>query len=441
MASVNYYLKGAVSEKNIQKLKQSEKHYLKELLEKPLQIFLKVSMAGERLQIFTKRRIAQKFWNKEKQEVDYRKYRTGVTEINDWLTGLRKSVVKRCLELENNGERITQAELRQILLERSIIKPTGLTIEDYFKRFIKDHKTASGHALMKNTLKKYNSLLNQLINYCASNGVKPVSSNIHYEFIKGFRDYLSIDLGLADNTTTKYLKSLNTFTRYLFKKGIVKPFDISNIKSVETEREVHVLKLNQVLDLQKLEIKKECLARARDVFCFMCWTGQRFSDTERIKWENIIEDENGKYWDLVTQKTNERIKVPLVNHALEILDKYKDYPIPLPIISNQKMNEYLKDLGKEAELNHSEKIIRQYQGRKKELTVPFYDVLTTHVARKSFITNSLILGVPERVVRDVSGHKDERSFRRYIKLADEYKMNAIRDAYDNFDIDKQTESK
>jgi len=68
--------------------------------------------------------------------------------------------------------------------------------------------------------------------------------------------------------------------------------------------------------------------------------------------------------------------------------------------------------------------------------VPFYEVLTSHVGRKSYITNSLILGVPERVVKEVSGHKDEKSFRRYVQLAESYKSQVIRKAFSKENIRK-----
>ena len=85
-------------------------------------------------------------------------------------------------------------------------------------------------------------------------------------------------------------------------------------------------------------------------------------------------------------------------------------------------------------MNKSTKILRYFDGVKKEDFVPFYQVLTTHVARKSFITNALMPGVPERIARDVSGHKDEKSFRRYVKLVDSYKDEVIRGAFDGMDL-------
>jgi integrase len=100
------------------------------------------------------------------------------------------------------------------------------------------------------------------------------------------------------------------------------------------------------------------------------------------------------------------------------------------------MNQYLKKLGEIAELNVQTKVVRYYDGRRDEQYFPFHQVLTTHIARKSYITNSLILGIPERVVREVSGHKDEKSFRRYIKLAESYKSQVIQKAFSKENIEK-----
>lgn len=80
-------------------------------------------------------------------------------------------------------------------------------------------------------------------------------------------------------------------------------------------------------------------------------------------------------------------------------------------------------------------MIGRYIGEKEEY-VPFYEVLTTHVGRKSFITNSLILGIPERVVKEVSGHKDEKSFQQYVKLVESYKAQKIEEGYSRDNIEK-----
>ncbi len=80
--------------------------------------------------------------------------------------------------------------------------------------------------------------------------------------------------------------------------------------------------------------------------------------------------------------------------------------------------------------------VEYHDGIRKETYVPFFNLLTTHVARKSYITNSLIIGIPERVVKEVSGHKSEKDFRRYVNLASSYKDEVIRRSYSTENISK-----
>ncbi len=169
----------------------------------------------------------------------------------------------------------------------------------------------------------------------------------------------------------------------------------------------------------------------------MCWTGQRYSDINKISHNDISENANGeKVWNLITYKTQTRISVPIVPYAEEILDKYKDFVTPILIISNQNLNNYLKELGRLVKFGWQVKTSRYYEGVIQLEELPFYEVLTTHVGRKSYITNSLILGVPERVVKEVSGHKDENSFRRYVQLAEINKSQVIRKAFSKENIRK-----
>jgi len=169
----------------------------------------------------------------------------------------------------------------------------------------------------------------------------------------------------------------------------------------------------------------------------MCWTGQRYSDIEKIKREDIYTEKGGqKVWDLIVEKTGERIIIPIITYADKILEKFKNDPYPLPRITNQRMNQYLKTIGRIAEFHQTIKIIKYYNDNKQEFYEPLRQHLTTHVARKSYITNSLILGIPERIVREVSGHKDEKSFRRYVNLAKSYKNQVIQDAYSKGNLSK-----
>lgn len=438
MASVNYYLKGAISEKHIEELRKNEDtEFLNEILSQPLQIFLKLSTQGRRIQVYIKRRIAQKYWNSSKQEYNPRRYRDNCAAKNAWLRELKTEVAELADKNERNGIITTNREIKEILANKIVSKPVKESFEELLYSFLKEHKKNDGNPLNESTKKKYMVVYKNLKDYSESYHIKLEIGRINEDYLQDFREYLTKVKGLTDNTVVTNLKVIKTFLRHYMKRGIVKNIDFSEVKTIEKEGEIYVLPIDRVLELQYADIENERLQRVRDVFCFMCWTGQRYSDIAKINHNDIVEKADGeKDWNLITSKTQSRISVPIVQFAQEILDKYKDFETPIPIYSNQKINDYLKELGKLVKFDWSVKSSKFFEGVLHQKQVPFYKVLTTHVGRKSYITNSLILGVPERVVKEVSGHRDENSFRRYVKLAESYKSQVIRKAFSKDNIRK-----
>jgi site-specific recombinase XerD len=438
MASVNFYLKGAISEKHIEELRNSgDTESLNELLTDPLQIFLKLSTQGRRIQVYTKRRITQKFWDSSKQEYNPRRYRDNCVAKNAWLRELKTEVAELADNNERNGKITTSKEIKEILTNKILNKPIKETFEELLYSFLKDLKKSDGNPVKESTKKKYITAYKHLKDYSKSHNIRLEIERIDDVFLQDFREYLTRIKELSDNTIVKILKEIKTFLRYCMKKGIIKNIDLSDVKTIYKEGEIYVLPIDKVLELQYADLKTERLQRVRDVFCFMCWTGQRYSDINKISHNDISENANGeKVWNLITYKTQTRISVPIIPYAEEILDKYKDFVTPIPIISNQNLNNYLKELGRLVKFGWQVKTSRYYEGVIQQEDVPFYEVLTTHVGRKSYITNSLILGVPERVVKEVSGHKDENSFRRYVQLAESYKSQVIRKAFSKENIRK-----
>ena len=430
MATVNYYIKGAISDDRIEILKSNDNSWLQSELKVPRQIYLKLSTTGDRLQIYTGKRISQAMWNKSKQEIDTRKYRNGGVKLNKWLTDLKNDVLQLATDNELNSERTLTEDIKEILSKKKLNKPSATSFEDYINQFLSLQKTGDGYSLKSNTIKKYEGFHNHIIGFSLKTGVSLELSRLDKRFLNDFKDYLSKTKKLSDNTVAKYVKAAKTFIRFYVARGLIKPFDISEIKSKEREGEIFVLPIKQIIELQNHQFKSSALSRARDVFCFMCWTGQRYSDITNLTRKQLcLNDHKEAIWKLVTVKTNENISVPIISYAEEIMAKYEKEEYPIPRFTNQKLNFHLKTIGEKAEINNLVKVVKYYDGRKVEDHVPFYKVLTTHVARKSYITNSLILGVPERVVREVSGHKDEKSFRRYVNLAESYSNNMVQAAY------------
>ncbi len=299
----------------------------------------------------------------------------GGDEINEFLINFKKEVTQYCLKVENQGSEIDESKIADILKKMSSKGIQESDIPGHFNSFLSEYRTEKGYSIKPNTVKKYISLCNHMIEYFEDKSIKFSLQRINRTFFDKFKEYLMWDAGLSDNTVAKYLKTLKTFARFYINKGEINYFELSSIASKEKEGEIYVLSIKQILHLQNLDIKNEAWANARDVFCFMCWTGQRYSDIEKIKRNEIIKHNGDYYWELITSKTGEKIKVPLIEYALTILDKYKNDDKPLPVVSNQKINEHLKKIGEKADFKESAKVILYYDGREDVSFVPFFEVL------------------------------------------------------------------
>jgi integrase len=182
--------------------------------------------------------------------------------------------------------------------------------------------------------------------------------------------------------------------------------------------------LNQLRDFSIPETKKY-LERVRDVFLFCCFTGLRHSDVYNLKRSDVKEN----HIEITTIKTADNLIIELNNHSKTILDKYKEVAFEdnkaLPVISNQKMNDYLKELAELAEINEP---VREtyYKGNQRiDEVTPKYALLGTHAARRTFICNALSLGIPPQVVMKWTGHNDYKAMKPYIDIADDIKVSAM----------------
>ena len=121
------------------------------------------------------------------------------------------------------------------------------------------------------------------------------------------------------------------------------------------------------------------------------------------------------------KKTNDTsITVPLNEYCKEILDRYHYLPTAIPIFTEQHFNKSLKEMAEKVGLIRLVRRITWIRGKPSQHSLPLHEVLSSHIARKTFITNSLILGMGESEVKKISGHKDDRSFRRYVEMGNSY---------------------
>lgn len=185
-----------------------------------------------------------------------------------------------------------------------------------------------------------------------------------------------------------------------------------------------------LIDMEGNEYKKKvkevgALQKTKDLFCFCCFTSLRYSDMASLKRTDI----EGNKMHIVTQKTNDRITIDLNSYAMAILDKYKDETFPqglaLPVITNQKMNYYLKDLCELCGFNDPISKTCYRAGQKVEETFPKYELIGTHAGRRTFICFALSQGIPPQVVMKWTGHSDYKAMKPYIDIAEKTKAEAM----------------
>lgn len=237
---------------------------------------------------------------------------------------------------------------------------------------------------------------------------------------------------LRNTTIAKHLAFVRWFLRWAAQKGYyngtvhdtfkpkIKGID-GNSKEIIylTQSEIKTLETHQFLPTQS------ALERVRDVFLFCCFTGLRYSDVAKLKRTDIKDG----FIEVVTKKTNDGLRIELNKHSQAILDKYKEIPLPgdlaLPVISNVKMNAYLKTLGQVCGIDEPTRIV-YFQGNKRfEDVLPKWALLTTHCGRRTFVVTALQLGIPSEVIMKWTGHSDFSAMKPYVKIVDELKARAM----------------
>lgn len=293
-----------------------------------------------------------------------------------------------------------------------------------FQEFINTNKTTKS----PRTIKTYVTNKNFLQEFENSTGYKLHFESINVDFFEKLRDYAFDIKKTKNNYFSKIIAVLKTFMNWAYEREYHENLIYKKFKKRDDETEVIYLTMDELMSLYNFEFKSKRLEYVRDVYCFGCFTGLRFSDIRQLRTSNVFKD----HLKLNIQKTKtiDHI-IPLNTYSRAILDKYKETIYePLPIISEQKFNKYIKECAKDVEINTLTTITRYIGQKRIDKTVPKHQLITSHTARKTFVTNSLILGMKEMVVRNITGHKKEDSFRRYVKIAEDFKKSEMDNTWD-----------
>ena len=242
---------------------------------------------------------------------------------------------------------------------------------------------------------------------------------------------------MYNDKIAKVLSMLKEFLKYANQKNypVNKEFFEYEPTLPQSKKAVRYLTTEELKTIISLELEQGgSMDMTRDFFVFQCFTALRYSDIKQLKHDNIRDVGEGKYEiDILTKKDKDRIPFPLSKVATRIYEKYKDNlydnGVVFPVISNQKYNDHLKELGKLAQLQ-GEWIDYQYKLDKvEEVKTPKAD-LTSHTARRTFVVTALNEGVELDLIAQITSHSDVEVMRPYIASTRKGKQKVV-DALDN----------
>jgi len=418
-------------------------------------IRLSAIVKGARIQSTTGFSINDEVWDKERMRVKPHqtnsKKQTSAT-INTFLNGLEGAV----LEFENSCRiRPSLEKLKEVINDYNPDSSgDGIPDEDgesvdttpkrpsaiqYFDEFRKEQSISNQWTL--GTMECWTAFRKHLLAVAKGNSFDFFND----DGINAFVRYLRVRAQMEEKTVQKHYLNLRWFINWAVRKGFASEREIGKVqpKFKVIEKPVIFLTKDELLKLFKYEVPANgtkvtlhtyegdeyekvvhdagALAKTRDMFCFCAFTSLRYSDMAALKRTDI----SGDYIYITTQKTNDRLPINLNSFAKEILDKYKDFKFPdgiaLPVISNQKMNEYLKDVCELCEINEPITRVCFRAGQREEETQPKYALIGTHAGRRTFICFALASGIPPQVVMKWTGHSDYKAMKPYIDIAEKVK--------------------
>lgn len=387
---------------------------------------------SERAKLSTGFTVLPKNWSGEKGRV------------KDVIAEKDKTLINRVLQsIENEFNRI---EVQMIAEKKTV---TALSLKSHIEEFLKPkdpetvpvpnetptqelfrvieqyitdsengtRKNHDGEKLAFRSIQRYRTVQARLLEFSNIYDRELSLITIDEVFHNDYVEWLEKVKNLAKNTIWKDVTTIKSIMNYLLEEGMIKalPYRTKKFKAVEEDSDSIYLTMSELEKIEGLDLSNNLrLERVRDFFIVGCYTGLRYSDLSKVNKYSFLKDEDGtEFIQLIQEKTGDPVTVPVLHVVKQIFEKY-DYQ--LPSISNQKVNDYIKEVCQLAEINETVSKAITRGGQKIITKYEKWQLVTDHTARRSFATNAFKRGVSTLVIMAITGHKTEKSFMKYIKL-------------------------
>ncbi|WP_299577513.1 site-specific integrase [uncultured Sunxiuqinia sp.] len=364
-------------------------------------ICVRYTYRGSRTELSTGIYALPEHWDVSRQKINSKV--KGSKILNENLDRIKIEILDIFNQLRSSNEEFDVNTIKQKLLKIQDSKG----ILDVFNYYLDSILAKLNKGYSMETYKHYKSSRKRLSEFITKKLRRSDISalSIDYKFLNAFDVFIKKNFNNSQNTAWNYHKHLRRVLNLAISLDYIdkNPYSKFKVRLDETHREI--LSSDELKRIEGKQIQIERLAVVRDIFVFACYTGLSFSDIAKLSAFHIQQKNDGREWIIIDRKkTNNRCRIPLLPKAKEILKKYEDYPkisgkaILLPVLTNQKMNSYLKELGDICNINKN---------------------ITMHIARHTFATTvTLSNGVPIETVSKLLGHSSLKTTQIYAKVLD-----------------------
>lgn len=365
-------------------------------------IFLRITLDGHRCEFSVHRKIKLDWWNIKTQLALGNS--AEAQEINRHLGVIKNKVYSIQQNFERDNESYTATDLRDVLLGKD---KTKMMLLEIFQEHNDKVESLIGKDFSAGTAERYRTCKKHVGEFIKKKYKKndiPVK-DVNHQFINGFEYYLKTTRKCAHNSAIKYITNFKKIIRIAHANDWIDkdPFLHWKGKLKIVEREF--LTQEEIQKIIDMELRMERLDQVRDIFIFCCFTGLAYADVKKLTKDDVVIGVDGEQWIKTRRtKTDTRSNIPILPIAQTIIEKYKDNELMkvknlvLPVLSNQKMNAYIKEIADLCGINKN---------------------LTFHLARHTFATTvTLSNGVPIESVSKMLGHTNLKTTQHYAKILD-----------------------
>jgi integrase len=367
-------------------------------------------------------------WDFERQRV--RRNRSLIinsAKVNRYLDKLQNELIHHYSELVLEGKDVNNGILRSILdrlTNRNIEAEDKVNQNDFFvfaHEFVEEKRGSIEDVTLliyKQSLKKLESFSNSKTSIDFTSFTRPV--------LNDFKKFLEVEQEFKLNTISKHFKSLKTIVLEGKRRGLIGDVDL-RLFSIPTEEPTKIyLSENELRKMKDLDLSNDMTMQlARDIFLVGCYTGQRISDYNRLSGIDIVEKYGVHFFEILQKKSGVKVNCPITIELREIMARYNNQPPPK--LSDQKINKYLKLIGRRLDMNEDVLCHDTKGGVKRTYTRPKWEMMESHTARRSFCTNMYLKKMSIQDIMLFSGHKTEKEFLKYIRIRSDERTRHILD--------------